>query len=468
SDKLESDTIHAIKQLIVNNSLKIAREDINNFAEVSTKDTAVTLVLQKEEAAQVVIGPLVPAPTPLPGQAKDKLTVIGNTRLQGDVSVSGNVTATGTFQANSISTTNITISDKITTRSAEFDTLKVVERFEVEKYIQSDTIHALKRLEVNNSLKIAKEDANNFAEVSTKDTAVTLVLQKEEAGQVVIGTVTVPAPIVLPGQAKDKLTVIGNTRLQGDVSVTGNFKTSGNITFGGNKTISYLPASGGNPEILSFGPGLPTPFPPVSLPCFFPTVPLNQFSGMIQSWGTNDEGYTNVMSMGFDDANAIIDIAGTSTNVAPRLLINYYCGKDVFINTGDNGGNVVLARLGNVGIGTDDIPSGYKLAIVGKTIASDEIIIKLQTEWYDFVFGKDYKLIGLNELEKYVNKNNHLPGIPSASEIKTNGVPLAEMSSLLLKKVEELTLYLIEQNKKLTEQQQKINELEEKVNNFKK
>ena len=54
---ITTDTLHAIKQVIVNNSLKIAKEDINNFAEVSTKDTAVILVLQKEDSAQVVIGP---------------------------------------------------------------------------------------------------------------------------------------------------------------------------------------------------------------------------------------------------------------------------------------------------------------------------------------------------------------------------------------------------------------------------
>jgi len=105
---------------------------------------------------------------------------------------------------------------------------------------------------------------------------------------------------------------------------------------------------------------------------------------------------------------------------------------------------------GTLGIGTT-VPNNYAFAIKGKTIASDEITVKLYANWQwpDYVFGKDYKLPVLNDVETYLESNSHLPGIPSAADIKENGVPLAEMNSLLLKKIEELTLYIINLNKKV-------------------
>ncbi len=152
----------------------------------------------------------------------------------------------------------------------------------------------------------------------------------------------------------------------GDVQVNGNFRTAGSLTFGGTKPISYLPASGGNSEINGFAM-LPHPLDPADIDlCFMPIIPLNQFTGMIQSFGNNSDGYNNVMSMGFDGSNGIIDMAGTSSNgIAPRLLINYYCGKDIFINSGPHGGNIMLTSSGKIGIGVQAEPAGPKLDING-------------------------------------------------------------------------------------------------------
>ena len=77
----------------------------------------------------------------------------------------------------------------------------------------------------------------------------------------------------------------------------------------------------------------------------------------------------------------------------------------------------------------------------------------------DFVFEKNYKLPSLKDVEKHIAIKKHLPDVPSASEIKKNGINLAEMNMALLKKVEELTLYAIDQNKKLEEQQKQIDGL---------
>jgi len=117
--------------------------------------------------------------------------------------------------------------------------------------------------------------------------------------------------------------------------------------------------------------------------------------------------------------------------------------KNNFKGTVTNQGN--LYSLGNVGIGTSDT-KGYKLAVNGK-IRSQEIKVEA-TNWPDYVFAKDYKLSSLQETEQHIKDKGHLPGIPSAEEVKVNGIDLGEMNAKLLKKIEELTLHLIEKERK--------------------
>ncbi len=100
---------------------------------------------------------------------------------------------------------------------------------------------------------------------------------------------------------------------------------------------------------------------------------------------------------------------------------------------------------GNVGIGTTT-PTN-KLEVNGK-IRSKEVIVEA-TGWPDYVFADDYDLPTLAEIETYINTNKHLPGVPSAKQVEENGVSLGEMNALLLKKIEELTLYIIEQEKRI-------------------
>jgi hypothetical protein len=80
--------------------------------------------------------------------------------------------------------------------------------------------------------------------------------------------------------------------------------------------------------------------------------------------------------------------------------------------------------------------------------------------WYDHVFAKDYKLRSLSELEDFIKQNKHLPEIPSETEVKENGINLGEMQGKLLLKIEELTLYTIEQQKLIDNLAQRISELE--------
>ena len=114
---------------------------------------------------------------------------------------------------------------------------------------------------------------------------------------------------------------------------------------------------------------------------------------------------------------------------------------------------------GNVGIGTKSPDA--KLTVNGN-IHSGEVKVDLDFPAPDYVFSNDYKLRSLQEVEDYVNKNNHLPEIPSAKEFEKNGVLLAEMNMALLKKVEELTLYMIEMKKDITILKEENKALKEK------
>jgi len=100
---------------------------------------------------------------------------------------------------------------------------------------------------------------------------------------------------------------------------------------------------------------------------------------------------------------------------------------------------------GNVGIGT--MEPQEKLVVKGKILAEE---IKVQAiNWPDYVFKPEYQLPSLAETEQYILNNGHLPEVPKATEVEANGVSLGEMNKILLKKVEELTIHLIEKEKQL-------------------
>lgn len=110
-----------------------------------------------------------------------------------------------------------------------------------------------------------------------------------------------------------------------------------------------------------------------------------------------------------------------------------------------------------LGINTNNIPSGYAFAIKGKAIA-EEIKVQLQTAWPDYVFEEEYNLITLKEIEAYIKSHGHLPEVPNATEVKaSDGIALGEMNIILLKKIEELTLYQIELLKRVEQLESKVN-----------
>jgi hypothetical protein len=119
----------------------------------------------------------------------------------------------------------------------------------------------------------------------------------------------------------------------------------------------------------------------------------------------------------------------------------------------------VMNELGQIGIGTFDT-KGYSLAVNGSAIFT-KVVVKPYGNWPDYVFHTNYRLRPLSEVEQYIKQYGHLPEVPSAEEVGKNGLDVGDNQATLLKKIEELTMYVIEQNKEL-EQQNKREEVRDK------
>jgi len=119
--------------------------------------------------------------------------------------------------------------------------------------------------------------------------------------------------------------------------------------------------------------------------------------------------------------------------------------------------------IGSFSSFTQGFPSGYKLYVADGILTEKvRVAVKTTTDWADYVFSDNYSLMPLKEVEQFVKTNSHLPNVPSAQEVVNGGIDVAKMDAKLLEKIEELTLYIIEQNKKLEEQESRIKFLESK------
>ncbi|NMN37158.1 hypothetical protein [Pedobacter sp. SG918] len=156
------------------------------------------------------------------------------------------------------------------------------------------------------------------------------------------------------------------------------------------------------------------------------------------------------------------DISDLRVNIGD----NYGYGDDRFVIGSHNWQDskyyvhMIVGADGKVGIGTETF-GAERLAVNGN-IRAKEIKVEA-TGWPDFVFQKDYKISSLSDLDRYIKVNKHLPGIPSAQEVAKNGIELGEMNKLLLQKIEELTLHLIEKDKTIEGILKRMDEMERKV-----
>lgn len=174
---------------------------------------------------------------------------------------------------------------------------------------------------------------------------------------------------------------------------------------------------------------------------------------------TNSSGIFMPAIKGYTKANAIslyligtTDIENDNGNVPITSFDSRTTGgkvntRQLFAWSSYGTKYMTMAASGNLGLGIEN--PAEKLAVNGD-IRAREIKVEV-SNWPDFVFHKGYPLLPLQDLEKFIKTKGHLPDLQSAAETEKQGISLGEMNKLLLKKIEELTLYLIEQDKKISQ-----------------
>ncbi|HTB07554.1 MAG TPA: hypothetical protein VK806_11440 [Bacteroidia bacterium] len=204
------------------------------------------------------------------------------------------------------------------------------------------------------------------------------------------------------------------------------------------------------------GIGLNTPDAPLTITG---TNPANNVSFSVYNSVSSSDVFT-IDNSGNTYAGGKV---GIGTN-SPDALLNIETsssGNQFAVTNGttdeftiDNSGNTFVPNgKVSIGIASTNMPSGYNL-FVANGILTEKIKIAIHTDatnWSDYVFAKDYKLMPLAEVQAYINTNNHLPDVPSATDVAKDGIDVAKMDATLLKKIEELTLYVIEQQKEIEE-----------------
>ncbi|AUP79695.1 hypothetical protein [Flavivirga eckloniae] len=162
-------------------------------------------------------------------------------------------------------------------------------------------------------------------------------------------------------------------------------------------------------------------------------------NGIFFREGFNLSNKYNLSILAYDHSN--------SGATPDGLSINAYDGISFSTGSNTRSEKMRISLNGNVGIGTTDT-KGFKLGVQGK-IAAEEVKVATYANWADFVFEDNYNLPSLKEVESHIKEKGHLKDIPSAEEVEKHGIFLGEMDSKLLQKIEELTLYIIQQQKEI-------------------
>lgn len=180
----------------------------------------------------------------------------------------------------------------------------------------------------------------------------------------------------------------------------------------------------------------------------------------------------HVRSDANEDAGIILELASLSK----EAFIQLHDEKNK-ISFKPNLGLSIVSRNGTINFESDKVIMNAKLAIntpqdfsegynyalaVSGGILTTRVLIKEVDEWHDYVFDKDYELMSIDNLQRYIAENGHLPDVPLEGDVLTKGYDMVEIDGILLKKIEELTLYTIELNNQIEKQQQIIDRLQSK------
>lgn len=180
-------------------------------------------------------------------------------------------------------------------------------------------------------------------------------------------------------------------------------------------------------------------------------------TGADSGFNINDKTQSNVFSVYEDGTNTFVDLTKTGSYLTVGGKAVWPVAHNFWVKTGTSKFDHDVFIDTNLGIGTSNFIDGtntYRLSVKGKIRAEE---IKVYNTWADYVFKADYRLPNLKDVETYIKENGHLPNVPSAEEVTEKGLELGEMAKIQQEKIEELTLYIIAQNKRIEALEQKIN-----------
>lgn len=196
-------------------------------------------------------------------------------------------------------------------------------------------------------------------------------------------------------------------------------------------------------------------------------------SSQLHVYTTGDASFTSNTGLivgSVSSTNVIFDgneILARNNGQASTLALQADGGDLTIRNNQSDSLKAIFSSDGRVLIGSTTPPPGwFKLSVNGKVKAKEVVIDN--TNWPDYVFLENHKLTSLEETEQFIKENKHLPEIPSAQEVKENGIAVGDMQAKLLQKIEELTLHMIETNKKMEETNKKVAALSEENKSLKK
>jgi hypothetical protein len=255
---------------------------------------------------------------------------------------------------------------------------------------------------------------------------------------------------VLRLNSTDRLTVLNTSGNVGiGVTPTEKLHVSGNILSTGNLTGVNFVSSGtvsttsGNIYTSSGNLGVGTASPSQKLHLENGDFLFNQVTPIL---------YTGTGNAELNRYLVLRNSSGTTSTSGLKAGGVVIADDAAYANPGKN--DLIVKGKVFIGQATTSNANSYDLGVKGKIGAKD---LQLETSsWSDYVFAEDYKLPSLAEVERYINENKHLEGVPSEAEVKANGYSVNEMDVVLLKKVEELTLYVIEQQKQIEELKQQL------------
>lgn len=249
---------------------------------------------------------------------------------------------------------------------------------------------------------------------------------------------------------------------QGDVWIENNLRTDANVMIGTTSTSNKLRVHGSNIStvpVINVTTAYTSAADVIGIQSHsIPTTGYGiggSFTGgrkginSTASSSTSPAGCTAVDAVATGTAGTKIGIRGNASGAGTNWA-GYFAQ-----------GNVYVDNELRIGSGAISGAAGYKVAVDGKMIA-EEVRVQMSGDWPDYVFHADYPLMSLDQLRQEIAEHGHLPGIPSAVVVKAEGIQLGDMQTRMMEKIEELSLYILQQDDRLKFLEKQLNEMQSK------